>query len=122
MISIQTLIAILFCHWIFDFALQTREMGNNKSKSNYYLGQHVGVYLVGLLFLSFVLFPSDPWGCGFIWSIVNAVAHFLTDYVTSRATSSLYKEKRYHEFFLVIGIDQMIHYVTLFGTYVWFKN
>ena len=97
-------------------------MGNNKSKSNYYLSLHVGVYSLGLFFLSFVLFPGDTWAYGFIWAVINGVAHFLTDYVTSRATSALYKEERYQDFFNVIGIDQMIHHITLFGTYIWLKN
>lgn len=123
MITLQTIILILFTHWLFDFFLQTREMGNNKSKSNYYLAQHVGIYSLGLFFASFVIFPDKSWvDIGIFWIMINGASHFLTDYVTSRATSALYKEERFHEFFSVIGLDQMIHYITLFGTYIWLKN
>lgn len=121
MINLQTIILILFTHWLFDFFFQTREMGNNKSKSNYHLALHVWVYSLGLLLVAPILFPMSII-CGIGWIFVNGLAHFLTDYVTSRATSSLYKEERYQDFFNVIGIDQMLHYITLFGTYVWFKN
>jgi hypothetical protein len=121
MIAIQTIISILFFHWLFDFFLQTREMANNKSKSNYYLGQHVGLYSFGLLLVSSFIFTNNI-NEGLCWIGINGVAHFLTDYVTSRASSALYKEERFHEFFCIIGLDQLIHYVTLFGTYVWLKN
>jgi hypothetical protein len=58
----------------------------------------------------------------YVFIPLNALAHFLTDWVTSRATSALYKEERYHDFFVVIGFDQLLHYVTLFGTFVWLTN
>lgn len=123
MITLPIIILILFNHWLFDFVLQNEDMAKNKSFSNYHLGKHVGVYTLGLFFLSFVLFQGETWnGFGIIWIIVNAITHFVTDYVTSRATSALYKEQRFHEFFVIIGIDQFIHYITLFGTYVWLIN
>ena len=121
MIQLYIIILILFNHWIFDFFLQTREMANNKSKSNYHLAEHVMIYALGLLLISPILFPMSI-VFALIWIAVNAVAHFFTDYVTSRATSALYEQKRYQDFFNVNGIDQMIHYITLFGTYVWLKN
>ena len=122
MITLPAIILIMFVHWLYDFFFQTDEMANNKSKSNYYLGQHVIIYAWGLLLVSPFLFPNNWFFSGISWIVVNGVAHWLTDFVTSRATSSLYKEERYREFFNVIGLDQFVHHITLFGTYIWLKN
>lgn len=124
MITIQTIIIILFTHWLFDFFLQSEKIGKFKSTSNLVLSTHVGIYSIGLFLLSAIIFKHGvEWvTVGLSWVVINAAAHFLTDYVTSRATSALYKEQRYHEFFTIIGLDQFIHYITLFGTYVWLKN
>jgi len=50
---------------------------------------------------------------------LNFGLHFFTDYVTSRASSLLWKEGKVHDFFVTIGADQMIHYFTIFGTLIW---
>ena len=65
---------------------------------------------------------NDNFPKGISFVLCNTVAHFFTDYLTSRVTSSLYKENKIHEFFAVIGFDQFIHIATLCGTYVIFKN
>jgi hypothetical protein len=39
--------------------------------------------------------------------------------VTSRITSRLWQEEREHDFFVVVGFDQLIHQVTLAAT-LWF--
>lgn len=121
MISYYTIITILLCHWIFDFHLQSDYMSRNKSKDNCALFDHVWVYSLGLTVMAIL---NTTYITGDILSFVgiNAVAHFLTDWVTSRATSALYKEERYHDFFVVVGFDQMLHYITLFGTFIWLKD
>lgn len=119
--SYYTLITIVVCHFVFDFFLQTSEMSKNKSSSNEALSRHVMVYSAGLLQMVMLNFSLiSEWG--FLFIIINGAAHFITDWVTSRASSALYKEERYHEFFTVIGVDQMVHYITLFGTFIWLSN
>jgi membrane-bound metal-dependent hydrolase YbcI (DUF457 family) len=120
--TLAQIFIIIFFHWLFDFFLQTDDMAKNKSSSNLALGQHVSLYTVGLFFMSCLLFSNTNFAYGLIWVVVNGVLHFFTDYVTSRATSLLYKDEKYHDFFVTIGFDQMIHYVTLFGTYVWLRG
>jgi hypothetical protein len=122
MISLYTIITILFCHWIFDFHLQNDEIAKSKSKSNLALGTHVYLYSIGLLLMTILNFKYFESLHASAFVLINAVLHFFTDWVTSRATSLLYKEERYHDFFCVIGGDQMIHYVTLFGTFVWLTH
>ena len=56
------------------------------------------------------------------WVILNAVAHFFTDYITSRASSLLFKDNNYHDGFCVVGFDQLIHYITLIGSFYYLTH
>ena len=123
MISLYTVSTVLIVHWIFDFFLQTNWQATNKSKNNYALAQHVKVYSIGLLLLGFLnlnMFDHTWMMIGFV--AVNAVAHFFVDYVTSRASSSLYAKGELHDFFVTVGFDQLLHYLTILGTFVFFAK
>lgn len=110
---------ILIVHFVFDFILQSHKMATNKSKSNKWLTKHVAVYTGGL-FVSYVWFLVS----GFIltypmfigWVLLNGVLHWITDYFTSRKTSKYFGEGDYHNGFVVVGFDQLIHYACLIGT------
>lgn len=119
MISLYSISTILICHWLADFFFQTDEMAKGKSTDNGYLAEHVGVYSLGLL--AVVLLNGNIWEpvYAFAWLAINTVAHFFTDWVTSRASSSMWKDSRFHDFFTIIGFDQTLHYLTLIGTFIW---
>lgn len=51
-------------------------------------------------------------GCFFFLYLLGT--HLVIDGVTSRITAWLWKEKRVHDFFVMIGADQILHYVTIF--------
>lgn len=116
-------LSLLLAHFVGDFVLQTDYMAVNKSKSMRALLWHTWVY--SLCF--------TPWGIEF-W-LITWLTHFFTDAITSRITSKLWfvriiepingpGQKFYgafdcgnrHYFFVVIGLDQLIHYVTLAWT------
>jgi hypothetical protein len=118
MIQLHNILIILLIHWISDFVLQTQEMSSNKYKNNGWLFYHVSVYSLSSLIL-WAIFLLDFSIINFcIFYTITFATHFLTDYITSRITSKLYKEKDYHNFFVVIGIDQFIHTAQLLSTYI----
>lgn len=104
MISLPILIGILFTHFVGDFILQSRWMAENKSSQIKPLLVHSCIYALCFLWL------------GPVFAIISLVAHFGTDFVTSRVAKTLWPWNRYG-FFCVIGFDQMLHYGQLFLTY-----
>ena len=118
MIDLGIVFVLLFTHWLADFVLQTDQMAKGKSTSNKWLSIHILCY--SLPFLTFMLTLGVVKGLIFV--AVNAVAHFVTDYFTSRLSSKLWNEGQVHYFFVIIGFDQMIHMMTLIGTYYWISS
>jgi len=113
MISLTVIATILLMHWVADFVCQTDKMARNKSKSLKWLTIHA---------LTYILIFTPLWIGGYVpfaWIAINFVAHWYTDFVTSRISSHFYKEGKIHQFFVVVGADQVIHYMTLFFTYAW---
>ncbi len=104
--TISTIILILITHYVADFLLQTESMALNKSHSNLALGKHVLVYTVMLALSGH-----------FVWSVLNGVLHFVTDYTTSRMTALAWAQKRRGKFFNIIGADQLIHTSLLIATW-----
>lgn len=99
------LLAIGVQHFIFDWALQPRWMGERKSESWLTLAMHVGVVSCGLVVVAAIFHGS------FLWVVVNAVLHFATDAVTSRISKWAWNADRKWLTFTVIGADQwLLHY------------
>jgi hypothetical protein len=104
-------LALLVTHWVADFVLQTQWQSLNKSKRNDALARHVVTYTAVLAVAAAFLFGIN---IALIWFVgMNGTLHFATDYVTSRATSRLYAKQDLHNFFVVVGFDQLIHQTTL---------
>lgn len=117
-ISIFSILTISFFHWIFDFIFQSHWMASNKSKNNKALAAHVGVYTIGMLIAGLILLP--PSINVIYFAFLNGILHFCVDWVTSRCTSKLYAKGDFHNFFVVIGLDQFIHLVSMALTYYYF--
>ena len=113
------LIWIMFIHWFADFVFQTNYMAQNKSSKIEALVLHIAVYTV-ILFIGTLMFLSEPYYLSLQkiinFVIVNGIFHFVIDFFTSKATSKLWKEGKIHEFFVVIGFDQLFHFIILLGT------
>lgn len=99
MISTTVIICLLAIHWLGDFCFQTNQMALGKSSSNLWLSKHVLVYTITLLL-----------GTGNLWfALINGVLHWPTDYFTSRWTAKLWQAGNRHDFFVIVGLDQLIH-------------
>lgn len=103
----KLLLAIVWLHFVADFILQSDQMAQNKSKSNYWLSVHIAAYTLPFLLL------------GLKFALVNGAIHWLVDWCTSRINSRLWAEKKVHAFFVGVGCDQAIHMTTLMLTARW---
>lgn len=107
-------IIILFIHFIADFALQTHEQAMKKSSNEKYLFYHVLIYSL-TWFLVIILFAGFK--IALMFSVITFIFHFLTDYFTSRGVRCYFDKADYHNGFLVIGFDQILHYIQLIYTF-----
>lgn len=117
-------ILLLFCHFVADFLFQTDEMATKKSKSLYWLGEHVIAYILVMfnILLPVLILCGEPVYKIITFVLLNGVLHFITDYFTSKQTSKLHAKGDIHNFFVVIGLDQFIHTSTLILTYNYIFN
>jgi hypothetical protein len=84
-------------------------MAINKSRSNWWLTAHVATYSLMLCFL------------GWKVALLNGAAHWLIDYVTSRANARLWAAQQRHWFFVCIGFDQFLHTSLLLWSITWLR-
>jgi len=111
----ELFIYMLFVHFLADFTLQTSEQAVQKSSSNKFLAYHVGTYSLMWLLASFIMLQS--WYLALIFSLITFVCHFITDYATSRIGKPFWEKQDYHNGFVVVGFDQLLHYVQLHYTF-----
>jgi hypothetical protein len=118
------LASMMTCHWYADFHLQNDWMAQGKSSSNYILFLHVATYTLFMLLFSVGMVSNGYFhpSVGFIFPAVNGILHFCVDWVTSRWTSYHWKRGERHEFFVVIGFDQLLHFICLASTLAYFMR
>lgn len=120
---------LIVTHFVADWVLQSNWMALNKSKNWIALYFHVLVYTAA--FATALLIAGR---IGFIgaFTAITFITHFVTDAITSRITSKLWffgqvaggvnefyikEPNTRYWFFVMIGLDQLIHYVTLAWTW-----
>jgi hypothetical protein len=108
-----TVLLLVWTHFIGDFVFQTDEVVRAKGRSNWALVSHTFTYIATFSLLGWVIPITTD------WIILNMALHGVTDYVTSRAKTRLWREDETHLFFVVVGFDQAIHISTLLLTYQW---
>lgn len=109
-VKVHIVLILLAIHFIMDFVLQTDWMAFNKSKHMKPLLAHVGIYSLGFIWL------------GIEYALLNGLLHLVTDFISSRVTSKLYRARENHWFFVVVGLDQLLHQTALLTTYYWMFN
>lgn len=115
MISLKVVVLLLLVHWLADFVLQTHQQATNKSTSTEWLTAHVLTYTFCMGILSYVLF--DNLISMMLFTGITFGTHWGTDYITSRLGKPFWENKDFHNGFVVVGADQVIHYLCLFGAY-----
>ncbi len=91
-----------------DFLFQTSKMATSKAHSLKWLSLHVLVY--GGIMTSFGVFLLGI-ETGLVFSLFNTVLHWITDFFTSKVIVKYLKRPRI--FFPLLGLDQLIHAITL---------
>lgn len=117
-IHLFPILAILLNHFVSDFLFQTKEMGDKKSYSIKWLLIHIFVYSLTMLPLFAMIFVKIGFFEALFWWLINIILHGITDYFTSKMGNNLYKNYGKQWALTGIGFDQLIHYVTMFITYI----
>lgn len=119
--TLTVILLMLLGHFVADWLMQDDNMGKGKSSDNAILTMHVLLYTLGMVLIT--VWPHLFMGAKFaLWIFLNSALHWITDYITSRQTKKARKTERWYGiwpmgFFQIIGLDQAIHYFTLFSTY-----
>jgi len=117
--TIWNIITLLVIHYVSDFIFQSHKMAINKSSSNLWLAYHVSVYILPFSLLYFIF---NNIIATLLFMLINAVAHFLTDYVSSRIAKEFWIQKDMHNFFLVVGADQLAHHIMLILSFYYISS
>jgi hypothetical protein len=120
MISFQIILLILLVHWLADFCLQTDGQALRKSTEVGPLAEHVTTYSMVWLLVAFTIFGD--WEKSTIFAMITWIAHYCTDWVTSRIGKMYWDKKDLHNGFVVMGFDQILHYLQLFLCYIWLSK
>ena len=106
------IIWLMLLHWLGDFVLQTDWMAVHKASDRKALFTHIGVYGATMFTGLFSMF-----GFSAIWFVLlNAILHGIIDYVTSKASHYCNDTGDRHNMFVMIGLDQFVHFVFLYLT------
>ena len=112
MINLSVLFLILFWHWLADFVLQSDKDAKGKSTSNKSLLSHTLVYSMAWLPILSLNVIGALW-----FVLITFICHTAQDYITSREVKKYFDKQNFHNGFVVIGIDQFLHYVQLILCY-----
>lgn len=119
--TLTLVVFLLFVHWVGDYVLQTRKQGNTKHTDILQLFYHVQTYSLFLIAMLFVgnltnfMGQLNPLNI-LIYGTMNFLLHFTTDFFTSRAVKRLWENKQEYQTFVVMGLDQFIHVISLLAT------
>jgi len=121
------LIVIFILHFIGDFIFQPYWMKIKKSRQSSIMLMHILLY-TSVLTVGLSIFYSNTLAISY--ALLNGVIHFLVDYASSRIISNssrelivregsepLYERVDMHVPILFLGVDQLLHHVSLIVTW-----
>lgn len=121
MLPMGVVTGVLIAHFIGDWLLQPRWMGDNKHRKTSILLLHACVYgltLAGVMSLLAIrgLIPYSDAIVGYV--VLNASVHFLQDGFTSNLTKVLDEWGLEYWTYTAVGVDQLAHQLLLIITLV----
>ncbi len=116
----QLFLFILLIHFLTDFGLQTHDHATQKSSDWLMLFYHVGVYSLIWLMASWFWFGN--FFPAIMFTTITFIVHFITDAITSRVSKPFFENGDYHNGFVVVGFDQVLHYIQLWLTFDFVNN
>ena len=116
----QLFLFILLIHFLADFGLQTHDQATQKSSNWLMLFYHVGVY--SLIWLMASWFWFDELYLALLFAGITFALHYVTDAVTSRISKPFFDKGDFHNGFVVVGFDQILHYIQLWLTFNFINN
>jgi hypothetical protein len=126
MLTITELTVLLFAHWVADFLLQTDYQAKNKSTDFTVLISHTFTYSLAFTFICSGLLTSLGYDYPTLFYpqlfAITFVTHTQIDFITSKITKKLWEEGDTHNFFVVIGFDQLLHLITLILYFSYFMK
>ncbi len=122
-----TLILIFFLHFLADFILQPYWMKIEKSRRPIIMVFHVAIYIIILFFgLAMIIVPLNA----LAFALVNGAIHLCIDWASSRVISGssrdlkvrdgpepLYERVDMYIPIVFLGIDQLLHHISLIATW-----
>jgi len=118
---------LIVIHYIADFMYQDEDMALGKSKNYKQLLRHTVTYtIVFFVFCAlFCVFFDIHWTSkNLLFFPITFICHTVIDYFTSKVVSKKFENKIFYTgipnfgAFSIIGMDQVLHYGTLFLTYL----
>lgn len=92
-------------HYVFDWGLQSRWMGENKSECVDILIAHCVIYTAGITALLVIIGEYNIWKIAFI-----SIGHFAIDGLTSRLHKKIESK---NEQLTLLRIDHILHFIQL---------
>ena len=113
--SFYTILIILLVHFLADFGLQTDQQAKKKSTDIAFLAYHVSTYSLVWFGVTWAMYTNAVYAL--LFSLITFIAHYITDYFTSRIGKPFWEAGNTHFGFVVIGADQILHYIQLLLTH-----
>ena len=118
----------LLVHFFADFVFQRDIDAKLKSSKVSNLINHTATYSLIWVFFMIIGLNTflqnngiyNPLGIvvvSILFGIITFIAHTITDFFTSRLVKRFFDKQDYHSGFVVIGFDQILHYLQLYYTF-----
>lgn len=122
------LVILFVIHFISDFLLQSREIGEKKSKEIKYLCIHFYIIFVSFTLLNIFIFDFYN---NILFALIYGFIHCLQDWYVWRLYKWIIKMKtndienyqywKDSKFYSTIGFDQLLHFIEIILIYNWIK-